>query len=85
MENGSITELLLSEGGKLFRRTINQTEIAIDEGVVFSALKDNQNIWMRDALFIQKQPVGLCIVSDKNGTLHVDGTIPIPIAIPPTG
>jgi hypothetical protein len=34
---------------------------------------------MRDALFIQKQPVSLCIVSDKNGTLHVDGTIPMPI------
>lgn len=77
LEEANFNEILLSDDGKLFRRNVTQREVVINEDSVFAALKEGQKTRIRDALFIGKEPVGLCIITDKTAWVQVHATIPL--------
>lgn len=77
MEESNFNEILLSDDGRLFRRTVIQAEVVIDDASVFSAIKEGQRTKIRDALFVGKEPTGLCVRTDKTAWVNVIATIPM--------
>jgi hypothetical protein len=76
-EEATFNEILLSDDGRLFRRIVEQRAIIINEDAVFAAMKEGQKTRIRDALFIGKEPVGLCVITDKTAWVNVHATIPL--------